>query len=135
MLLSDFKRLIIRPSFVNLSLFLILLYLAISFNSSIDFLCSFSAWFTSFSEIFGILATFPSPIFDNFSPLRLLSYLLRVFIKSIYTSVFCNKIIFFSGEFNHFMLWQDKTNKKKLWGNFFYTCEESFFYGCQKIFL
>ena len=53
-LLSDFKRLMIKSSFVNFSVFLILLNLAIYFNSFIDFLPSFLAWFNLaiFSSLF-----------------------------------------------------------------------------------
>ena len=81
-LVFDFKRLIIRSSFVNFSQFLILLNLAISFNSSIGFLCSFLGWFNYFFEIFAILAIFSTPICDNFLHLCLLSYLLKVFTNS-----------------------------------------------------
>ena len=114
---SDFEKLIIRSSFVNLSLFLILLNLPISLNSYIDFFCSFWTLFNSFFEIFYILASFFNPIFDNFPRLRLLSYLLRVFNNSLVdtfwgsiTSLFffairlCSSLV----KWTSFILYQDK---------------------------
>ena len=97
-------------------MFLILLNLAISFNSSIDFLYSFWAWFNSFSEIFCNLVKFSSPILDIFLFSCLLSCLLCLFINflvdifwgSLIPLFFSNELIFFSRYFYHFILRQKK---------------------------
>ena len=86
-LLPDFKSLKIKSSFVKSSSFLNTLNLAISHNPSLDLLCRFSALRNSFSEIFFILASFSSPIFNIFLrllfTLRSVSYLLRIFNNSL----------------------------------------------------
>ena len=115
-LLPDVKRAIIRSSFVNFSMFLILLSLTISFNPSIDFLCSFSTWFNSFSEIFCNLVIFSSPILDSFLCLRLLSCLLSLFINFLVDRFWGSFLqwdyIFLWLILSFFMLYQDK---KKLY--------------------
>ena len=141
MLLSDFKRVIISSYLVNFSRFLILLNLAIPFNSSIAFLCSFLAWFNSFFEVFSILVIFSRLISYNFLRLHLLSYLLRVFNNSL-VDIFRGSSIplFFTTRFYSFLvsftisiLYQDKI-KKIMWKNFLYFWEK-FFIFARKIFL
>ena len=120
----SFKRLIIRPSFFNLSLFLILLNLVISFNSSLDFFAAFQLdliQFLKYSVFWQFFLVLFSLIFYESSLCP------RAFKDSIMPLFFA--IILFSFLIIFTILYYAKTKIKKLIfaRTVFYNCENFFF--------